>query len=318
MPTPLIAQEIYLLERFCSVEYHAEMRDAWEAMLKYVEGLYERFMLNLPPDYRRRPLPQQPDRVWGDLVLPNFRDTMQRLNESVIELSHGDLWSVGGAGINGDVRGQRDYSSDWMDEVEPGGAARYYELLFGASKLAWPPHRTWSGIWYPGSLTTRYDEVVKLPLNPPASWPIYRLSPTVKVRSGERTPQSGIYLPDIDGAFPTLLFKQNASTKGIAKEALAIKAPPELERDYFPCTWTLVERVADSGGTSGWGDGLSTSERRPNVPGGQPCPESGWWFTPAQAGSRRYFKQGGIMPSLDTDYGATFWQWSPDQEAPKL
>ncbi|MBS1161899.1 MAG: hypothetical protein H6R15_4318 [Proteobacteria bacterium] len=60
------------------------------------------------------------------------------------------------------------------------------------------------------------------------------------------------------------------------------------------------------------------SKRRPSIPGGAPCPESGWWFTPAQAGSRRYFKSGETMPSLGGDYGLTFWQWSPDQSAPKL
>jgi hypothetical protein len=58
--------------------------------------------------------------------------------------------------------------------------------------------------------------------------------------------------------------------------------------------------------------------RRPNVPAGSPCPESGWWFSPAQSGSRRYFKQGAVMPSLGGDYGDTFWQWSPDQSAPTL
>jgi hypothetical protein len=58
--------------------------------------------------------------------------------------------------------------------------------------------------------------------------------------------------------------------------------------------------------------------RRPNVRASQPCPETGWWFTPAQPNSRRYFKQGETMPSLGGDYGDTFWQWSPDQSAPKL
>lgn len=63
---------------------------------------------------------------------------------------------------------------------------------------------------------------------------------------------------------------------------------------------------------------VSTTTTRLNVPAGQPCPEGGWWFTPAQANSRRYFKQGETMPSLGGDYGLTFWQWSPDQSAPKL
>jgi len=62
----------------------------------------------------------------------------------------------------------------------------------------------------------------------------------------------------------------------------------------------------------------NTPKFRPNVPANQPCPEVGWWFTPAQANSRRYFKQGEVMPSVGGDYGLTFWQWSPDQSAPTL
>ncbi|MFV5215089.1 type VI immunity family protein [Azonexus caeni] len=62
----------------------------------------------------------------------------------------------------------------------------------------------------------------------------------------------------------------------------------------------------------------SSESKRNNVPANQPCPEAGWWFTPAQANSRRYFKQGEIMPSVGGDYGETFWQWSPDQSAPTL
>jgi hypothetical protein len=317
MPIPLIAQEIYLLERFSSLESLADVRDAWEAMLMHVERLYEHFMLNLPSDYRRRPLPQQPDRVWGDRVLPNFRDTMQVLNESVIERSHGDLWAIGGAAIRSDVNGQRDYSSDWMDEVEPGGAARYYELLFHASDLANPVSRTWSGTWSPGDLTVDYDKYVRVPLNPPGSWPIYRLSPTVTVRSGGRTPKSGIYLPDVDRAFPTLLYKHDDPLTGEANEAFVLKTTGRAH-DYVPCLWTLVERVADSGGTAGWGAETPTDAALSRCVGGESCPRSGWWFTPAKANSRRYFKAKDIMPDVDSKYGSTIWQWDIDQSNPKL
>jgi hypothetical protein len=66
------------------------------------------------------------------------------------------------------------------------------------------------------------------------------------------------------------------------------------------------------------GDSRETEKQRSNVPAGQPCPEAGWWFTPAKQGSRRYFKQGETMPDVGGDYGAVFWQWSPDQSAPSL
>jgi len=50
---------------------------------------------------------------------------------------------------------------------------------------------------------------------------------------------------------------------------------------------------------------------------GQPCPREGFWFTPAQAGSRRFFKAGEVMPEVGGDYGTTIWQWDQNQEPPK-
>ena len=86
---------------------------------------------------------------------------------------------------------------------------------------------------------------------------------------------------------------------------------------YYPkdlVAWSRENAARFSDG--GPGDGASRS--RPNVPAGQPCPEAGWWFTPAKQDSRRYFKQGETMPDVGSDYGITFWQWSQDQSAPKL
>ncbi len=51
---------------------------------------------------------------------------------------------------------------------------------------------------------------------------------------------------------------------------------------------------------------------------GQPCPREGFWFTPAQAGSRRFFKAGEVMPYVGGDYGATIWQWDQNQDSPGL
>lgn len=54
----------------------------------------------------------------------------------------------------------------------------------------------------------------------------------------------------------------------------------------------------------------ATPER---IPAGQPCTHAGYWFTPAQANSRRYFAQGEIMPRFDqSDWGETLWYWSAE------
>jgi len=57
---------------------------------------------------------------------------------------------------------------------------------------------------------------------------------------------------------------------------------------------------------------------RKSVQAPDACPESGFWFTPARTGSRRYFKSGDLMPSVGGDYGATIWQWDQNQDPPKL
>lgn len=49
------------------------------------------------------------------------------------------------------------------------------------------------------------------------------------------------------------------------------------------------------------------------VPGGEACPVSGYYFTPAKPGSRAFFAKGTIMPRLDSRYGLAIWQWDLDQ-----
>jgi len=53
---------------------------------------------------------------------------------------------------------------------------------------------------------------------------------------------------------------------------------------------------------------------RRRVAGGNPCPESGYWMTPAWPSSRQYFNAGDLMPIfVNSPYGNTIWQWSSEQ-----
>lgn len=46
---------------------------------------------------------------------------------------------------------------------------------------------------------------------------------------------------------------------------------------------------------------------------GQPCPESGMWWTPAKENVQRYFEQGELMPDFpDSVYGSTIWYLGPE------
>jgi len=241
----LTPQEIYLLERYTSLEYYAQMHDAWEAMLKHVEGLLDRFMRNLPADYRKRTQPNQPDIVWGQLVLPNFRSTMQSLYDGYIRLSHGDYSAYGGSQVENDFRGQREFWDWLMDEVEPGASVKYWKLLGQASHVAGNIHHTAHASWVRSDLTTRFS-VERGLLNAPPAWPRYRLNPNVQVRTDDLVLQTGIYLPDIDDSNAQFLIASRYYTK-------YVRSAPPARFGYDPQTtqciskvptlWTLVERV---------------------------------------------------------------------------
>lgn len=308
MPTLLDPQEIYLLERYSSFEYYEPMYKAWKEMLDHVETCYAKFMNRLPHDYRNRPVPKQPDVAWGQMVLPNFRNTMLSLESGYLLMQRGDKSGTSASiSVEGDVRGQRDYWAEWMDEVEPDGAGKYYERLYRASHYAGNIHATYSGFWSKSELTSNYWEDGRGPLNPPPTWPAYRLNKSVTVKTGDIIPQTGIYLPTADDSCAEFLIKGRE-----AIEANVGYDPKRMQNvSEEPTTWILVDRIADRSDIPAVQ--AAEAAQRLRCPAGQLCPQSGFWFTPAKTDSRRYFKAGEIMPRFETDYGETIWQWDEIQ-----
>lgn len=317
MPTPLIPQEIYLLEHYSSKEYFASMRDAWEEMVNYVEASLDRFMSKLPPDYRSRPQAYQPDIVWGELVLRNFRETRSDLYDSYIRLSHGDAVSLNTAHrVRNDVIGQREFSPDWFDELEIGSREIYYDLLYQADRYADQIWRTAGAYWLTGALSYRYDADARGPLPPLKEWPKYRLNPEVSMSTDDPVPRTGIYLPQIDDSCAQFLIAGEPADK--ANVGYDTERMQNVSRE--PTTWVLVERVPGEYVEDGLADLLGNQvPQLPHVPAGQPCPRTGWWYTPAKAHSRRYFQQSDVFPEIESSaYGATFWLWAQDQSTPAL
>lgn len=318
MSTPLIPQEIYLLERFSSLDYFGQMRDAWAEMVDVAEQALEQFMHKLPPDYRRRHLSLQPDIVWGERVLPNFRSTLESLNTGYSLLAGGDLSILAlGGNVKSDIKGQSsDYSTDWMPKEFEN---RFWHLQAEAGTRASNISFTEEASWNQTELSSGYHTPSRGPLDAPPTWPIYRLNASVTVLSGMPVAVSGIYLPASAESCAEVLIESYDAFH--ARISIDPKTGHNVSK--APTTWTLVERMADEGGGIPGHESASavgaTGQHRVNVPGRQTCPQSGWWFTPAKAGSRRYFKAGEVMPSVESSsYGATFWQWETDQAAPEL
>ncbi|PHV11075.1 hypothetical protein [Chitinimonas sp. BJB300] len=94
-------------------------------------------------------------------------------------------------------------------------------------------------------------------------------------------------------------------------------APVVLSGNSFtkrPCKWYFVELVEDEYDDETEEEASPQSEpQRLRCEAGQPCPQAGFWFTPAKTGSRRAFKQGETMPEVASGYGATIWQWDSSQ-----
>jgi hypothetical protein len=317
MPTKVNPQEIYLLERYSSLDYLGSLRDTWAAMVTHVEACLDAFMQNLPATYRSRPLPEQPDIVWGQRILPNFQKTLQSLNTGYILLAHGDAEGLSCAnGPLNDQKGQFDYSSEWMS---PDHFGLYEALLNKAATMAGNIVATEGAYWNPLELSDYSDSLG--PLDPPARWPTYQINSNVSVRAGEKTVQTGIYVPDTNNSCAEFL-SSNYEAAPAASALIGFEdlLDPTTREKYGEqplyekrnCVWYLVERTADAGT-----DFQSQSEKAlqpPRIPAGDSCPEAGFYFTPARPDSRRFFQKGDVMPAFDTAYGVTIWQWDSNQD----
>jgi hypothetical protein len=309
MATPLHPQEIFLLERYSSVEYFERMRDEFAQMVKVGDDALEAFMQKLPPDYRSWPRFEQPDATWGERVLPNLHWTLAGLNDGYIQLTHGDF---GGLGMAGNVTTafngmRRDFSNEWMSKE---ALDRWTLHEDACSTPSYNIDITSLGGWCEFDLTTEYTDLDRGPLNPPSTWPIYRLNPAVRVRTGDKVPQDGVYLPDASASSPEFMVKGYEAWDANVTTDTTV-TPPDWERR--PTTWTLVERIANSGGgIPGAADPIRAGVRMRCL-AGQPCPQAGYWFTPARCVSRRSFSTGESMPDVGGDYGVTIWQWDEAQ-----
>lgn len=82
-----------------------------------------------------------------------------------------------------------------------------------------------------------------------------------------------------------------------------------------PCKWYFVEKLEgqlSSESEENASSDCALTQDRLRCEAGQPCPRNGEWETHAQVNSRRRFKQGEVMPSVEADYGQTIWQWVSD------
>ena len=87
-------------------------------------------------------------------------------------------------------------------------------------------------------------------------------------------------------------------------EALVGLTSDSLQYDHLASTdWFLVERIADTGGSA-----KTIQVENLKGFGGEVCPRSGHWWSPANQSEKRYFEQGEVFPKLKNSFwGKTIW-----------
>lgn len=305
MAAPLIPQEIFLLERYSSVAYFGQLENAFTAFVDAVEQALSSYMNHLPADYRNRPVSDQPDVVWGERVLPNVRWVLEGLGQGRLRLAQGDLSALALSGnvVTAFSSVNRDYAWDWMPQPYLDVADEQARI---ASKMASNIQFTYLAQWEPGMLSARYNVRSRGSLDAPSTWPRYELKSATRVRSGQIVALTGIYLPDLSEGCAALLVEGQEAWGAEVPSRNADPSMPTSTR--VPTTWTLVRRLLDHGGGVPGASDPAEQGVRLRCEAGRPCPQEGWWFTPA-AEKRQHFKQGELMPALAGDYGVTIWQW---------
>jgi hypothetical protein len=308
-------QTVFLLERFISGPYFHELLLTWREFVAHNEACLDRYMHNLPADARNRPIPLQADVTWGGTVLPNIRDTLEALEDGYRRILSGDLNGLTAArGPVSDNRGIVDFSVDWMTQDE----LRGFETLLGrASLLAFNIDRTEGAYWGPGDLSYGYEDGPRGSLDLPSTLPQYQLTGEPGVRSGERVPIAGIYVPDVPHSSAQFLNTRfDAPNAEVLLSFQSVLSPldgsvcgKEAVTEEVKCTWRRVVRsAANYSSTTAPKDGAWG-----RIEAGSRCPESGYYFSPALATSRRKFHLGELMPDLGSEYGLTIWQWDQNQ-----
>ncbi len=163
------------------------------------------------------------------------------------------------------------------------------------------------------------------------------LPTAITVNTGDEAPFDGIYEPewstaDIGGSNwleklkSTAAFdKPQAIEKGCMNYLVSgAKAPLYQNGDLdkpMPVIWRLIwkdERYLDGTIPEEEAEYLKPIEEiaplQLRCEANEPCPKTGYWWTPAKENSRTYFKQGDVMLNFsNSSYGVTIWQWDVNQ-----
>ena len=300
-------KEAYLLEEFSSLTFFETIRNNHRLFLDSLEELFEIYMHNLPYNLRDLPLPEQADIQWGGTVLPNLRATMDRIDYAYAKIKAGDFTYLRCAGeIRSNDKGLSEFSPHWMDNLPYDKVRQCWDYYSVAKSYASVIESTYPTYWDKGFLDKEFPHLelfnninVKLP----ESYPIYRINLAIIAKSDEKLKRTGIYLCMEDRNRIEFMAASEEKDRGVGSVIAVAMDPDTFETLYGNCTWILIERIADTGGSA-------ETFQVENLKGfgGEVCPRSGHWWSPANQLEKRYFEQGEVFPKIKNSFwGKTIW-----------
>ncbi|NAR19636.1 hypothetical protein GPS63_15385 [Acinetobacter haemolyticus] len=297
----------YLLEQFSSLEFFETMRNNYGLFLDSLEELFEIYMHNLPYNLRSLPYPEQADIQWGGAVLPNLRNTMDRIDSAYAKIKSGDFTYLRCTGeIRSNDKGLSEFSPHWMDNLPTAKVKQCWDHYSVAKSYASIISNTYPTYWNLDELVIDYPEddiFHEINLVLPDSYPVYRVNPEIIVKSNEKVEKTGIYICEQDRKRIEFMAASEEESRGVGSVAATGMDPDTFETFYGDCAWILVERIADEGGSS-------ETIKAENLKGfaGQICQRSGNWWSPANQLQSRYFEQGEVFPEIENNsWGETIW-----------
>lgn len=266
--------------------------------------------------------------------VPRWLGEMEKLEASYADararLAHGDYGTMAewAGALKNIPRGFSEAIMTWMDD----GALRHFEeVLDRAYSLASGYMRAiqMSMLYFsdPREQRIKKDQgFAGASISLPLRWetffadvteiPEYSVDVSLSCTTGERVPWTGIWIPNHGPGSAALAFARQNQFMQPAYEVFPDEQYPDFDQTRpVDVTWYPLRPTGRMVPVS---DGAAANDPM-RVPAGKPATRNGYWHTPAKQNSRRYFKQGDVFPEIEgSSYGATFWQWSPDQSAPSL
>ncbi|NAR49098.1 hypothetical protein GPS60_16275 [Acinetobacter haemolyticus] len=244
----------YLLEQFSSLEFFETMRNNYGLFLDSLEELFEIYMHNLPYNLRSLPYPEQADIQWGGAVLPNLRNTMDRIDSAYAKIKSGDFTYLRCTGeIRSNDKGLSEFSPHWMDNLPTAKVKQCWDHYSVAKSYASIISNTYPTYWNLDELVIDYPEddiFHEINLVLPDSYPVYRVNPEIIVKSNEKVEKTGIYICEQDRKRIEFMAASEEESRGVGSVAATGMDPDTFETFYGDCAWILVERIADEGGSS--------------------------------------------------------------------